>query len=194
MRDGSASERKIRRRDRRGSAGVGQLEQLLYLAVALALGLTGVALLAHAAYAFAVGLLDGDAFMDATLRLLDGLLLVFIIAELLHTVRAAVSESVLLLEPFLIVGIIASIRRLILITAEASGSVSAERFRELMLELAILAGVSLVLGGVLFLIRHTQHHEPRPSHEDALDGSRWGDGRRGEVGAGVGTGKPDGGS
>src|SRR5262245_23714363 len=161
MRDGSASERDIRRRDRRGSAGVGQLEQVLYLSVALALGITGVALLLHAAYAFVVDLLDGDAFMDATLGLLDGLLLVFIIAELLHTVRAAVSESVLLLEPFLIVGIIASIRRLILITAEASGSVSADRFRDLMLELAVLAGVTLVLGGVLFLIRHTQHHEPR---------------------------------
>jgi uncharacterized membrane protein (DUF373 family) len=167
MRDGSASERKRRRRDRRGSAGVGQLEQVLYLAVALALGITGVALLVHAAYAFAADLLEGAAFMDATLRLLDALLLVFIIAELLHTVRAAVSESVLLLEPFLIVGIIASIRRLILITAEAS-SVSEDRFRNLMLELGILAAVSLALGGVLFLIRHTQHHEPRPSHEDAL--------------------------
>jgi uncharacterized membrane protein (DUF373 family) len=147
---------------------VGRLEQALYLAVAAALGLTGAALLVYAAYDFVARLLEGDPFMASTLRLLDGLLLVFIIAELLHTVRASVSERVLLLEPFLIVGIIATIRRLILITAEASSSVGPDRFRDLMLELAVLAVVSLVLGGVLFLIRHTQHHEPRPSHAKAL--------------------------
>jgi hypothetical protein len=53
------------------------------------------------------------------LQLLDGLLLVFILSELLHTVRATVEEDVLMIEPFLIIGVVATIRRLIVIGAEA---------------------------------------------------------------------------
>jgi uncharacterized membrane protein (DUF373 family) len=159
-------------RESRRVAGdaVRRFEQFLYVAVAAALGLTGLALLVHTIIAFCSDLLDGATFFTSILALLDSLLLVFIIAELLHTVRAAVTENVLLTEPFLIVGMIASIRRLIVITAEASGAIGTPRFDDLMIELGVLAAVTLVLGVTLFMVRHTRHPEPRPSHEQSASG------------------------
>jgi uncharacterized membrane protein (DUF373 family) len=156
-----------------------QLEQVLYIGVAVALGLTGLVLLIQSIVAFVIDVAQSDPFFDSLLGLLDRLLLVFIIAELLHTVRAAVAENVLLTEPFLIVGIIASIRRLIIITAEATGAVGTARFHDLMVELGVLAGATLVLGFTLFLIRHTDHPEPRPSHDATLADDRMTDGADG---------------
>ena len=167
MPEAPAEERERRIRQHAGDR-VRQLEQLLYIGVAVALALTGLALLVQSLISFLIDLADGDSFFDSLLGLLDRLLLVFIIAELLHTIRAVVAENVLLTEPFLIVGILASIRRLIMITAEASDAVGTPRFHDLMVELGILAGVTLALGFTLFLIRHTDHAEPRPSHDATL--------------------------
>ena len=47
---------------------------------------------------------------------LDGLLLVFILLELLAGVRATMKEKKLVAEPFLIVGIIASIKEIVILT------------------------------------------------------------------------------
>ena len=150
------------------SSGVRQLEQVLYIVVAVALGLSGVALLVWSFIDFGRSLADDASFLTSILTLLDVLLLVFIVAELLHTIRSVVAENVLLTEPFLIVGIIATIRRLIVISAEATEALGTPRFSDLMIELGVLAGTTLVLGFTLFMIRHTDHSEPRPSHESVL--------------------------
>ena len=50
---------------------------------------------------------------------LDGLLLVFILLELLAAVRATMTEHKLVAEPFLVAGIIASIKEIIVVTLGA---------------------------------------------------------------------------
>ncbi len=55
----------------------------------------------------------------ATLRVLDDLLVVLMLVEILHTVRISIHSHLPLAEPFLIVGLIASIRRILVITLEA---------------------------------------------------------------------------
>jgi uncharacterized membrane protein (DUF373 family) len=140
------------------------VEHGFYVAIAIALALAGAALFAYVIYDFVTTITDGS-FVQLILRLLDGLLLVFIVAELLHTVRAVIDESVLITEPFLIVGIIALIRRLIVISAEARDFIGEASFGDLMLEMGILIGGILGLGGAIFLLRHTEHSEPRPAHE-----------------------------
>ena len=47
---------------------------------------------------------------------IDRILLVFMVIEILHTVRVSFNEGALVCEPFLIVGLIASIRRVLVIT------------------------------------------------------------------------------
>ena len=145
------------------------VEQMFYIAVASALALSGVLLFVYVVYTFVTDL-GGSPFLSITLELLDGLLLVFIIAELLHTIRAVIDESVLFTEPFLIVGIVAVIRRMILISAEAKGLVGKPEFADLMLEMGVLTALVLALGFAIFLLRHTTHTEPRPHDPDSRKG------------------------
>jgi uncharacterized membrane protein (DUF373 family) len=50
--------------------------------------------------------------------LLDSILLIFLVVELLYTVQVSFREHTIAPEPFLLVGVIAAIRRVLVITAE----------------------------------------------------------------------------
>jgi hypothetical protein len=51
---------------------------------------------------------------------LNELLIVLMLVEILHTVRISIRSHVLVAEPFWVVGLIASIRRILVITLEAA--------------------------------------------------------------------------
>jgi uncharacterized membrane protein (DUF373 family) len=126
----------------------------LMLAVAVLIGLGGAilslwgALLAH-----------GGA--DALIFAVDRLLFVLMIVEVLHTVRVSFRAGMLVCEPFLIVGLIASIRRVLVITLESSqvrqeGHWSADAqalLNSTLLELTVLGGLILVMVISIFLLR-----------------------------------------
>lgn len=97
------------------------VEHVFYFVIAIALSLAGAALFIYALYNFFSSLGDGS-FVRHVLGVLDTLLLVFIVTELIHTVRTVIDENVLTIEPFLIVGVVAVIRRLIVVSAEAPSS------------------------------------------------------------------------
>jgi phosphate starvation-inducible membrane PsiE len=87
--------------------------------------------------------------------LLDRVLLVVMIVELLYTVQVSFREHALVPEPFLIVGLIAATRRILVVTAEfaklaqAGGTV----FLHAMLELGLLTIMVLVFVIALVLLR-----------------------------------------
>jgi len=158
------------RRARRKAAGIFHMvEQAFYVAIAVALALAGVVLFGGTTYAFATRLGTGDV-ATTVLTFLDGLLLVFIVTELIHTVRAVIDENVLTTEPFLIVGIVAAIRRIIVISAEAKARLGQPEFHQMMVEEGLLAATVVALGLTIFLLRHTTRTEPRPAHEPKDDG------------------------
>lgn len=131
-----------------------QVEIVLYTAVAVALAAAGAALFVDAIRVFISDL--GDAPLTGLiLDLLDGLLLVFIVSELLHTVRTVIDENVLRTEPFLVVGIVAVIRRLIVISAEADEFVGEPQFADMLLEIGALVATVLGLGLTIFLLRRS---------------------------------------
>lgn len=160
------SERKDRGRARRTWAAdlFGQIENVFYIAIALALAASGVALFGNAIYNF-VADLDEEAFSTQLLGFLDAMLLVFIVTELIHTVRAIVRENILMTEPFLIVGIVAAIRRLVVISAEIQEMVGTPEFSDALMEMGVLVAVVVGLAASIFMLRHTEHSEPRPSYE-----------------------------
>ena len=143
----------------------GFVEDAFYVGVALALTLAGLGLFGYVVYDFVTHLTNGPKFTTLILDLLDGLLLVFILTELIHTIRAVIDEKVLVAEPFLVVGVVAAIRRLVVVSAEAKDLFGKPDFGDAMLEIGVLTGVivGLVLG--IFMLRHTEHSEPRPTHE-----------------------------
>ena len=155
----------------KATKGFGFIEDGFYVAVALALAVAGVVLFGYTLYNFVNHL--GDApLSDSILELLDGMLLVFIFTELIHTVRAVIEEKVLVAEPFLIVGIVAGIRRLIVVSAEAKDLLGKPDFTHAILEMGVLAGAIILLTLAVFLLRNTSHSEPRSAHEpgDDIDG------------------------
>lgn len=131
-----------------------RVEDAVYLGVGLLLAASAIALLISAG----AGLVR--AVLDATLParvidLLDQVLLVFMIVEILYTVQISFREHALVPEPFLIVGLIAVIRRVLVLTAEfgdllGKGGVVVQNA---MLELGLLTVMVLVLVAALVLVR-----------------------------------------
>jgi uncharacterized membrane protein (DUF373 family) len=154
-------ERRIRHYAERG---FGFAEDLFYVGVALALTGAGVILFGYVIYDFVTTLAERD-MSENILTLLDGLLLVFIITELIHTIRVVIDEKVLVSEPFLVVGIVALIRRLVVVSAEAKDLFGKPEFADAMLEIGILSAGIVAIGGTIFMLRHTYQSEPKPGHE-----------------------------
>jgi uncharacterized membrane protein (DUF373 family) len=97
---------------------------------------------------------------------IDRLLLVLMVVEILHTVRDSFRSGSLVCEPFLVVGLIASIRRMLVITLESSQvnapgkwtPDSQSLFNSTMLELGVLAGLILVMVVSIYMLRHSERH------------------------------------
>ena len=142
----------------------GLVEDLFYVAVAVALSLAGIGLFGYVVYEFFSNITE-TPFTSLILTLLDGLLLVFILTELIHSIRAVIDEKVLVSEPFLVVGVVAAIRRLVVVSAEAKELAGTPEFSDAMLEMGILTATVVGLGAIIFLLRHTDKSEPRPGHE-----------------------------
>lgn len=135
-------------------------ERATYLLVGLVLVAAAVVSVCAIGYELAVGLEDGA--LDAVKGALDGLLLVFILVELLGAVRETVAKRQLLAEPFLVVGIIASIKEIVVASLKA-GSLEGDDLETAMLEIGVLGGVVLFLALAGWLIRRK---EREPEEDD----------------------------
>ena len=133
--------------------GIRVLEDIVYVGVALLLAVGAAALLVSAGIT-----LISDLFKDteeAVKGVLDLLLLVFILVELLGAVRTTLRERKLLAEPFLIVGMIASIKEIVVVSISAKESFgsSSGAFEDAILEIGVLAGLLVALAFAMFLAR-----------------------------------------
>lgn len=93
------------------------MEDILYGLIALFLIVGASVLLFSAARDF-FNRVGSQNLQNVVVSVLDQALLVFMVAELLHTVRITLQERKLAAEPFLIVGLIAGVRRILILTAE----------------------------------------------------------------------------
>ena len=94
-------------------------------------------------------------------QLIDRLLLVLMLVEILNTVQVSIKTKTLVCEPFLIVGLIACIRRILVITLETSQITQPSHwqteniplFQASMLELGVLGALVIILIGSIYVIR-----------------------------------------
>jgi uncharacterized membrane protein (DUF373 family) len=97
--------------------------------------------------------------------------LIFIFAELLSTVGTIVREDEVVAEPFLLIGLIAVVRRVLTVTAEIEQSLGTPEFESLVLELAVLTVLIIALSGALYFIRRSERiirrSERRPNPDAA---------------------------
>ena len=147
-----------------------RLLEILEDADALVYALVGVVFLAGAfgmlGYSVAAfpGNLRDTGFALAIVTLVNDLLLVMIIMEVLRTVLSYIQERGSSLQPFLFIAAISATRRILAIGAQMSvtgDTLSPERFREAMIDLAANAGAILAIAAALYLLaRRSTDQQP----------------------------------
>ena len=134
--------------------GLSLVEDVVYVGLGILLTVAALTLLSTVAKSFVNALVTRD-FSGQVVSLLDQILLILLVIELLYTVQVSFREHGLLAEPFLVVALIAVIRRVLILTAEVSKlpEASGVVFLHMMLELALLTVMILVLVGSLIIMQ-----------------------------------------
>ena len=134
--------------------GFTYVEDVLYVGLGVLLAGAAVVLLADGAVMFWRALVGGE-LPARVIELLDRILLILMIAEILYTVQVSLREHSLVPEPFLVVALIAGVRRVLIITAEFADLLEKgpEAFRNAMIELGLLTVMIVALVASLMLLR-----------------------------------------
>jgi uncharacterized membrane protein (DUF373 family) len=134
------------------------VEDIVYIGLGLLLALSALALLGSGFRTFILALTE-HTLNNQFVALLDRVLLVLLFVELLYTVQVSFREHGLVAEPFLVLGLIAVIRRILVVTAEMAHLPEASQalFTRSIVELALLTVMVIVLvGSFIVLQRHTK--------------------------------------
>jgi uncharacterized membrane protein (DUF373 family) len=153
------------------------VEMILYAALGLILSLAALFALFMACQALRQGL-SAEASATTVVDVIDHLLVVFMLVEILHTVRISIRSHILVTEPFLIVGLIATIRRILVITLNAANLTNATnwpndgpaKLRASMIELALLGGIVMVLVIAIHILRKSKSPEEQEEQEEIQRG------------------------
>ncbi len=142
-----------------GNALLAITEDVIYVGIAVVLAVGAMALLVAAGRGMTE--LGGDVDTGAlVLEVLDTLLLVFIVVELLYAVRVILGKREVVAEPFLVVGMIASIKEIIVLSVEAADLIGKDaKFTHAMIEVGVLGALVLLLAVSAILLR-AKEREP----------------------------------
>jgi uncharacterized membrane protein (DUF373 family) len=138
-----------------------RLDQFAYLIAGFVLVATALAIIGYALVAFVNKVQSG--FLEASIVLINDVLLTLIVLELLRTVigfirghgQPNVAESLI---PFLVIGGISATRRILAVGAtlgveEIKGTLERVRFSQAMVELGVSGGLIVAVGVTLVILR-----------------------------------------
>lgn len=135
------------------TACLDMVEDLVYIGLGILLAVAAIWLLGSAAWTF-IHELATNTLSGQLIGLLDQILLVLLILELLYTVQVSFREHTLVTEPFLVIAFIATVRKLLVLTAQIPQSEETDAmFHRTVLELSMLSGMVVILVGSLILLR-----------------------------------------
>lgn len=141
------------------------VEDAVYWAIAVILVAGAVALLV-AQVRTMFSLLDTPT-SNVMLELLDGVLLIFIFVELLYAVRTSLRSHEIAVEPFLIVGILACIKEIVVQSVEAAKLVGqGPEFARTIVQTGVLGGLVLVLAVAAWVLRQRSLTSPPADEGD----------------------------
>ena len=148
------------------------IELLVYVALGILLSVTALLALGSTTLLVLEGVRDLSG-SRAIFVIVDRLMFVLMLVEILHTVRGSIRSGILTAEPFLIIGLIASIRNVLVITLKSSGitteghsSVEGEMLRSSIIELAVLGALILVFVVSIVLLRRGRSLTEANADED----------------------------
>lgn len=134
--------------------GLVGFENLLYAAVALLLVAAAAFVLVGTAHEVIHAISTRAGAVDTAVVVLDRILLTLIIAELLYTLRFVLRTHEIAVEPFLFIGLIAVVRRILIVTAQFERLPAGGRgLTNLLFELGLLGFLALALAVAVRLVR-----------------------------------------
>lgn len=141
------------------------VEDAVYWGIAVILVAGAVALLV-AQVKTMFSLLD-KPISNVMLELLDGVLLIFIFVELLYAVRTSLRSHEIAVEPFLIVGILACIKEIVVQSVEAAKLVGqGPEFARTIVQTGVLGALVLVLAVAAWVLRQRSVTAPPEDEGD----------------------------
>ncbi len=139
-------------------------ESVVLFCIAFVLSILAVLLLFSSIYSLYVAVTGGE-IRDQAIEILDSILLVMMTMEIVYTVTISIESHKLDAEPFLIVGAIAAIRRMLVITAESTKLESnIPAFQNTLVELGLLAVTIIVIACAVYILRRSEAFAP-PKNE-----------------------------
>jgi uncharacterized membrane protein (DUF373 family) len=136
-----------------------RIEEILYLLIALGLLIVFGLILVDGFFVL-ISLYDVKDITHSVVKFLDKILVAFIVVELFYTVMVAILEksAIKCVEPFLLVGVTALVRRLLVLTFEIAHPVgySAERMTFYLIEMGLIGFLVIVFVIAIYLFRKTR--------------------------------------
>ena len=137
--------------------GLVSFELFLYVAVGVLLAVAAAFVLIGTVTGFVRELDHGSGSVNAAVVVLDRVLLALIVAELVYTLRFVIRTHEIAVEPFLYIGLIAVVRRILVLTAEFErGPHTGRAATNLLLEFAVLGLLVPGLATAVFLVRRSR--------------------------------------
>lgn len=135
-------------------------ETAFYLVVAVFLLVAGALIIVGTAGDL-ISTLGEDPLLTVALNLVEEALLLVIVGELLLTLRLVIGGETLSGEPFLLIGLVATVRRVVVVTAELESYPAGGReLTNFLLELGLLATLTVAFAWALFLLRRAPGLDP----------------------------------
>lgn len=148
-----------------GAHFLGRAESFVLILIGAVLVVLAVLMLEQSAVQLLHAAIEGTVHAEA-IEILDGVLLVMMTMEIVYTVAISLEAHALVAEPFLIIGAIAAIRRMLVITATSTKDEHAapEVFRNTLLELALLSLIVITMAYAIVLLRKSSVFVKPPAH------------------------------
>ena len=139
---------------------LGTSESVLLVVIGVALVLVALLLLYSSMHDLNDAVHQGTAEIESkAIQILNTVLLVMMTMEIVYTVAISLESHTLKAEPFLIIGVIAGIRRMLVITATSTEAEASrpEQFHNMLLELGLLAATVVALSAAIWILRYSAH-------------------------------------
>jgi phosphate starvation-inducible membrane PsiE len=148
------------------AGALGMAESIVLVLIGVALVLVAILLLYSSMYDLNEAVRAGPGAIEhKSIEILNTVLLVMMTMEIVYTVAISLQSHTLNAEPFLIIGVIAGIRRTLVITATSTDSEAhPEVFRNMLLELGLLAATVLALAAAIWIFRYSSHRADKAPH------------------------------
>jgi phosphate starvation-inducible membrane PsiE len=158
---------------------LGFAERIVLVLIGIVLVLLAISLLMSSIVSLYQAVMAGN-IRELAIEILDGVLLVMMTMEIVYTVTVSLESHKLVAEPFLIIGLIAAIRRMLVITAtNTEQETNPAAFHNTLVELGLLGGMVLILALAIYVLRRAQTI-PVPTGREDAGGSSDGEDESGE--------------